>query len=367
MKLHLLSLPHTQVTAEYLSCAYTQKVLKFCKMMGKDYEIILYGGDQSEAENVSELVECVKETERAGWFGKGFNTVTGPLKWDPSLPYWQAYAERAIPAIRKRAERRDLLLVIGGNCQKPITDQVPELHPCEWGVGYEGIYTAQCAFESAAWMHHVYGLQKTVNGRAFDAVIPNFFDRADFQPLTEPGRKRDTLLFLGRVTKRKGVEEAGVIAKRLGMKFVVAGPGATQCWPGDEILGDGCHIPAGDVEYVGEVGKERRAELLANAACLMVPTRYIEPFGGVAVEAMMSGCPVVATDWGAFTETVTPDVGRRFRTIAQGVEAVREAMTLDRAAIAEAAIGRYSLEAVRPQFKKWFEQIWTLWGEGFYA
>ncbi len=361
--LHLLSLPHTQTTDEFLSCAYTQKVVKFTKMMGSRYPIILYAGEQDETVGRVEHVECVTEKERFGWFGKGFDTVKGGLRWDSNEAYWLRYASRAIPALRERKKPRDLLLVIGGCCQKPISDAVPELHPVEWGVGYEGIYTNQCAFESYAWMHHVYGLQKTVNGRAFDAVIPNFFDQDDFLPVDAARGEGRYLLFLGRVTQRKGPHVAGQIAARLGMKLVVAGPGATQ-EHGGVVKGDLCEI-AGDVEYVGEVGKEERAELLAGAACLLAPTLYIEPFGGVAVEAMMSGCPVVASDWGAFTELVTPSTGRLFRTLGQGAAAVREAMTLDRSKVALEAKARWSLEAVAPRFERWFDQIGTLWGEGW--
>lgn len=192
--LHLLSLPHTQVTEQYLSCAYTQKVLKFCKMMGSRYEIILYAGEQSEAEAIKEHVVCVTEEERAGWFGDGFNTVTGPLRWDENEPYWRKYAERAVPALKERAKNKDLLLVIGGSCQKPISDAVPELLPVEWGVGYEGIYSDRCAFESYAWMHHVYGLRQIRNGRAFDDVIPNYFDPADFLRETRCGCSRRTTI-----------------------------------------------------------------------------------------------------------------------------------------------------------------------------
>ena len=48
MKLHVLAIPHTVTSKEYLSCAFTQKVLKFCKMMNPHYEIIHYGHEKSD-------------------------------------------------------------------------------------------------------------------------------------------------------------------------------------------------------------------------------------------------------------------------------------------------------------------------------
>lgn len=362
MTLHLLGLPHTQANENYLSCAYTQKIVKFCKMMGKDYPIVFYGGDQAEPEGASETVVCVTEEERRGWFGEGFDTVKTPLRWTSDQPYWATFAGRAIPALRARAKRGDLLLVTAGWAQKPIADALSDvLLPIEWGVGYEGIFSSFCAFESYAWMHFVYGKDKIINGRAFDTVIPNFFDPDDFIVGNGNG---GYLLYLGRVVQRKGPHVAGLIAQRLGKKLLVAGPGGQQ--QGSDVLGgDGCRIS--NAEYVGEVDKKTRARLLTDAEALIIPTLYIEPFGGVAVEAMLSGCPVVASDWGAFTETVTPDVGRRFRTLGEackGVETVRE---LERARIAEVATKQFSLDAIRPRFSRWFDQLGTLWGEGWYA
>ena len=107
---------------------------------------------------------------------------------------------------------------------------------------------------------------------------------------------------------------------------------------------------------------------MGNAACTLVPTLYVEPFGGVAVESMMAGAPVVASDFGAFTETVTPEVGARFRTLRQGAAAIEYAMTLKREKIAQHAREHYSLEAVGPKFSYWFDSLFTLWDEnGFYA
>jgi glycosyltransferase involved in cell wall biosynthesis len=370
MRLHVLSLPHTQTTSEFLSCAYTQKVVKFSKMMTRrGHEVILYSGEQNEAE-CAEHVVLMSEEERAGWFGSGFDTVLTPLVWEASQPYWQLFNGRAIEALRERVDmRNDVLCLITGWPQKPVTDALGidtgkrPMIACEWAVGYEGIYTEFCAFESSAWMHHIYGLRGWRNGRFYDAVIPNFFDPADFYTLA----KADYLLYMGRLVGRKGVVVAAEIAKRAGMKLIVAGPGATA-WSKGSITAPEFTIE-GDVEYVGEVGLEERAELMAQAKVLLCPTLYVEPFGGVCVEAMMSGTPVLTTDFGAFRETVTPDVGRRFATLAEAdaaLEVLMNGFTPDWTPRPRAP-ARYSLEAVAPQFERWFEQLLDLWDGGFYA
>jgi glycosyltransferase involved in cell wall biosynthesis len=367
-RFHLLALPHTRLDDDHLSCAYTQKVVKFINMMAGLHEIILYGPELIPLANGhTEHVVCIKEEERKRWFGGAFDTVKTPFMWSAQAPYWSKFTERAIPAILERAQQGDFVLCTsGGDTQLAIAESVKHATiPVEWAVGYEGIVQNFAAFESYCWMHHVYGLRQWRNGRAFDAVVPNFFNENDFLPVRAPDDP-PYLLFLGRVTARKGPHIAGQIAKRLGMKLVVAGPGAFQMGKDGKILGDQTEIE-GDVEYVGEVGAKRRAELIAGASCMLSPTLYVEPFGGSAVEAMFGGCPVVASDWGAFTETVTPETGRRFRTLRQGCEAVLEAMQLDRDSVARAAKAKYSLDAVRPKFERWFEQLTTLWENGWYA
>lgn len=364
MRLHVVSLPHTQTTSDYLTCAYTMKVVKFCKMMlAEGYEVILYSGEYNEAE-CTEHVMLIMEHERREWMGgDGFDTALTPFLWDINEPYWYTMNHRAIPEILKRADEHDFLCLIGGSCQSPIAQNVP-LMAVEWGVGYEGIFAKYCAFESYAWMHHVYGKLGIVNGRAYDAVIPNFFDPDDFM-VDFSGKKSDDLLYLGRVVDRKGPHIAGLIAERLGRKLIVAGPGAKKTKKGLTTM-EGTLIP-GEVEYVGTVDKDHRTTLLAEAACVLTPTIYIEPFGGAAVEAMLSGTPVVASDWGAFTETVPPNVGRRFRTLAEGVVAVEEAVNLDAATIRWFAERRYGLDAVGPRFRTWFDHLETLWDKGWYT
>lgn len=368
--LHVVSLPHTTLTEKDSNCAYSMKVLKFVKMMRmQGCRVVLYGPDEIECEPDEHVVITTENDRRRwGYGGNGYDTTT-PFIWDAMQPYWFEANTKAIDAMRERVQPRDYLCLVTST-QAPIADAIsgPRWNNplvVEWAVGYEGVdFRSWAAYESYAWMHHVYGMRKVINGREFDQVIPNFFDASQFYAERKP--KKDYLLYIGRVILRKGPHIAGAIAQRLGMKLIVAGPGGHQIAK-DHIAGvDDVHI-YGDVEYVGAVGYAQRAELMANAAAVLVPTLYIEPFGGVAVEAMLSGAPVVASDWGSFTELIGPQAGGLFRTLKQGVAEVERVQSFDRAKIRKYAERRWSLEAVGPKFMRWFDQLDTLWGEGWYA
>lgn len=356
--LHLLSFPHTETVAGYETCAYTAKIRKASRMLtGADHTVYLYGGERNDAP-CEEHVALISHTERVGWFGEWDANRMPDLGWAASDPWWRLFNARAIIAIAARAKPKDIILCSTGWAQRPITEAFPEMLAVEYGVGYEGICLERCAFESYAWMHHVYGLRGIQDGRNYDAVIPNFFDPDDF---TFGGGAGDYLLFLGRVTHRKGVKEAIDIAKASGMRLVVAGPASSARGSVDEVDLAGC-------EYVGPVGPEERRGLLANAVALLAPTRYLEPFGGVVAEAFMSGTPAITTDWGNFPEMVGTGVdGFRVRTLAEGVAAVERCRSLDRALIRERAVARYSLAAVAPQYDTWFARLNTLWDDGWYA
>lgn len=370
--LHVLSLPHTELTDKDLSCAYTQKVRRFCGMMlDQGCKVVLYGPDASDA-RCSEHVVVATVDDRIRWgFGTdGYDTALQPFLWDSGQPYWHETNTRTIDALRERVEPRDFLCLVTST-QDPVVQAVagPKYNnpiSVEWAVGYEGIRSPFCAFESHAWRHHVYGLQGWRNGRPFDATIPNFFDPGDFH--LQRGKPGDYLLFIGRFIRRKGVEIAVEIARRSGRKLVVAGPGVTRhsegmvesTHPGEEM-----HFE-GDIDYVGQVGVKERAELMAGAYAVVVPTLYVEPFGGVAVESMLCGTPVIASDWGAFTETVTDETGFRFSTIREGVACVDQIVSLDRKHIRAVAIERFSVQSVGAMFTRWFDRLDTLWGDGYY-
>lgn len=352
MRIHLPSLPHTETTSAYQWCAYTAKVQKFATMMHRrGHEVIVYASEANEAE-CKEHVPVVTRAEQADWFSEyNFDVdVFGsyPRAWDTTAPWWQTMNSRVAEEIQDRQRSGDVLGLISGLAQAPIAEKLNML-TVEWGVGYSGVIGApHRAYESQAWRHHVAGLRGENDGRFYDAVIPNFFDPDDFHLAP----KDDYLLFIGRLNESKGPHVANEIAKRTGRRLLVAGQGDPSLCP--------------DGEYLGVVRGQERSALLARARAVLVPSLYLEPFGGVAVEAMLSGTPAITTNWGAFPETVQAGCGSRCDTLQQFVDAV-DAEYDSPQVIRNRALSRYSLDAVAPQFEAWFDRLATLSGDGWYT
>lgn len=358
MRLHLVALPHTQVRPESCGCAYTAKILKFCKMMGDRHDVFLYA-PEGPAVQGAKLFPCLTDARRQEIFG-----TDDPLR----LPAWPTDLQTAefnlaaIRAIKKNLEPHDFILLAAGRTHLPIADAFPQHLITEPGVGYYGILPKSfCAFESYAHMHTCYEQNKIHDIRWFDTVIPNYFDMDEF-PIVNEG-KGQYLAFLGRLIQRKGLHIAADIAKAAGMPLKVAGAGGKQV--GSDIIA--AEVTIKDAEYIGPVNAQERAKFLAGARALIVPTSYMEPFGGVAVEAMLCGTPVIASDAGAFTETVKNGIsGYRFRTLQSAVDAVRAVENLPPQMVASYAERNFSLATVRPKFEQWFNDLSTLWDKGWY-
>lgn len=355
-RIHAVGLPHTSITPAFTACAFTERLRKVSSLLHRQlgHEVFLYAGPESQAD-VSEHIPCITEEERQAVVG---NRHFIHASFDYALPHWRKFNALAIEEIGKRIQPQDFIAVMGGLAHKEILDAFPGHIGCELSIGYGGSFAKFRCYESHSWANVTAGAQvgdpNAVNIRWMDTVIPGSLDPAEF-PLTRLGRE-PYHLFMGRLTERKGYQIAIDVCKRLGIPLILAGQHDDPNWKPDWGT------------WVGVVGHDERVRLMGNAQAFWCPTIYSEPFGNVAIEAQMCGTPVIATDFGAFVETVEHGAtGFRCRSFKQFMAAAQEARHLDPEYIRRRAVRLYSVNAVAAQYQEWFERLYTLHGEGWYS
>jgi len=357
MRFHVIGLPHTVSSKEFVACAYTQKVVKFCKMMtARGHEVIHYGHEDSkvDAEHVSVLTndDFLKTYGSHDWRKTFF-------KFNVNDHAYKTFYSNAIREIGLRKQKNDFILPFWGSGVRPICDAHPDIITVEPGIGYAGGHWARFkVFESYAIYHAYYGLASvgTCKQDWYDVVIPNYFDLDDF---TYNDKKEDYFLFLGRVYSGKGIHVAVQTTAKLGVKLKVAGQSNLQECGYKEI--------PKHVEFIGYADVETRRNLMANAKGAFVASMYNEPFGGVQVECLLSGTPTITTDWGAFTENnIHGLTGYRCRTFNDFVWAANNIGNI-KPQNCRTFGENFSLDRVATLYEKYFTDILNIYGKrGWY-
>lgn len=347
MRFHVLGLPHTVTNHEYVACAYTQKVYKFGKMMTDlGHEVIHYGHEDSDLQ-CTEHVTVTTNADMEITYGS-YDWRNNFFKFDVVNDHiYKIFYLNAIREVHKRKQKNDFLLPFWGSGVKPVCDaHQNDMIVVEPGIGYAGGHWARWKiWESYAIMHAWYGLDAVASCKSdwYNRVIPNYFDLDDFK--YAPEEKEDYLLFLGRVYDGKGINIAVQASRKAGIKLKVAGQNPNNMKFPDHV------------EFLGYAGVETRKELLSKAKGLILASTYIEPFGGVQVEALISGTPTITTDWGAFAENNIQGVtGYRCNTFADFVTAIHNLDQIDPADCRKYG-ERFSLENIGPMYEKFFQDV----------
>ena len=113
----------------------------------------------------------------------------------------------------------------------------------------------------------------------------------------------DYLAFLGRISPEKGVPQAIEIAKKSGLPLKIAAKiDKADAEYYQTVIKPLLKDPI--VEFVGEIGYPEKNDFLGNAAALLFPIQWPEPFGIVMIEAMACGTPVIAYPYGSVPEVI---------------------------------------------------------------
>jgi glycosyltransferase involved in cell wall biosynthesis len=360
-RFHLLGLPHTVTNKDYTACAYTQKVLKFGKMMKKinpNCTIIHYGHEESNLvcdEHVT--VTTNSDLERA--YGN-YDWRNNFFKFDMNDHAYQTFFRNSIKEVGKRKQPNDFILPFWGAGVRPVCDAHPDMICVEPGIGYAGGHWAPWrVYESYAIMHAIQGAQAVGNCQPenYHVVIPNYFDPEDF---VYSDRKSDYFLHLGRVYPGKGMHIVYQICKEVGVKLKIAGQGSLAEMGYEEI--------PGQIEHVGYADAATRSKLMAEARGFFLISQFLEPFGGAAMEAMFSGTPIITSDWGVFAETNLHGItGYRGRTFEQFCWAVRNIDRIQPQNCREWSMRNYSLDRVGKMYDEFFTMVHDVYtGKGWY-
>ena len=142
-------------------------------------------------------------------------------------------------------------------------------------------------------------------------VLPNCLDLSALPPPAPPDARDPVLLFAGRLTATKGADAfveacAAVLPQRPGWRVEMIGA--------DRFSPDAADTPflaalrpraaAAGVRLLGHQPHPAVLAAMARAAIVVVPSRWEEPFGLAALEAMASGAALIASPRGGLPELV---------------------------------------------------------------
>lgn len=164
------------------------------------------------------------------------------------------------------------------------------------------------------------------------------------------------LAFLGRMSQQKGPHHAIAVAKQTGFNLIMAGK-IDECdreYFEREVQP---HLDGGQIQFIGEVNLPQKVKLLGNAAVMLFPITWQEPFGLVMTESMCTGTPVIGMNMGSVPEVIAHGkTGFICNTVEEMIAAVPKALELDRQACRDRVVSKFSISQMVNGYESAYEQ-----------
>lgn len=179
----------------------------------------------------------------------------------------------------------------------------------------------------------------------------------DLLPLQAKPRN-DYLAFLGRISPEKAPDRAIEIAAKAGMPLKIAAKvdRADEAYWNEHVRPMVKAQP--NVEFIGEINEHDKARFLGEAAALLFPVNWPEPFGLVMIEAMACGTPTIAFRRGSVSEILEEGTsGFIVDTMEQAITAVQRIPSLDRTKVREAFERRFTVERMAHDYLRIYREL----------
>ncbi len=165
------------------------------------------------------------------------------------------------------------------------------------------------------------------------------------------------LAFLGRISPEKRPDRAIRIARAAGIPLKIA----AKVDKIDEDYFRGEILPLIDgpgVEFIGEINEREKTKFLGEAAALLFPVDWPEPFGLVMIEAMACGTPVLAFRCGSIPEVIEDGVtGKVVNSEEEAIAALPEILSYDRRAVRQRFEERFTATRMAKDYVSTYRQL----------
>jgi glycosyltransferase involved in cell wall biosynthesis len=197
--------------------------------------------------------------------------------------------------------------------------------------------------------------RKPIQDANFLATVHHGVPRNLYRPLFSP--ERCYLAFLGRISPEKRCDRAIEIAKAAGMPLKIA----AKVDKVDREYYRQMVAPLLDdplVEHIGEIEEPHKNDFLGNAAALLFPIDWPEPFGLAMIEAMACGTPVLAFRCGSVSEIVEEGLtGYTVSSMDEAVAKLDAVLALDRVKVRRRFEERFTADRMAKDYVSLYRSL----------
>lgn len=282
---------------------------------------------------------------------KGTRSQHNPDTLQNTLVLWSAVRQFQPDLLHSFSRVLYLLPLLRSPLPKIMSYQRnPSAHTTRWGTRLAG---TSLTFTGCS--DYICGVGRKAGGRWHTVHNCVELEKYDFQPSVADDAP---LVFLSRIEQIKGAHTAIAAARQTGRRLLIAGNHGTTGAAGRywrEAIEP--HLGKDGIEYVGTVNDAQKNQLLGQAAAMIVPIEWEEPFGIVFAEALACGTPVISCPRGALPEIVRPGIdGYLVTNLEDACAAIDRLPQLDRHRCRQRAETCFSASVVVDRYEQLYQQ-----------